>query len=234
MATELEEVENLIAQATFPGVKKILQQHLRGLKAALEAAETAAAEQIATSKPSTTSIAPVIAANNNLKYVPIESFAWEQGSYNSASVTVYVELEGVGSAKDRVSCTFGKYSFDLSVHNLNGKNYRLLKDNLEKDIVPGESKFIVKKDKVVIKLQKVKGEYSYESWNQLTSKKGRDPEKESEKKKDPMGGLMDMMKDMYDEGDENMKKIIGEAMLKSQRGEKMDHKLPPPSGMDDF
>lgn len=33
---------------------------------------------------------------------------------------------------------------------------------------------------------------------------------------------MDMMKDMYDEGDDNMKKIIGEAMLKSQRGEKPD------------
>ena len=33
-------------------------------------------------------------------------------------------------------------------------------------------------------------------------------------------GIMDMMKDMYEDGDENMKKIIGEAMLKSQRGEK--------------
>ena len=31
---------------------------------------------------------------------------------------------------------------------------------------------------------------------------------------------MDMMKDMYDEGDENMKKIIGEAMMKSRSGEK--------------
>jgi calcyclin binding protein len=31
---------------------------------------------------------------------------------------------------------------------------------------------------------------------------------------------MDMMKNMYEDGDENMKKIIGEAMLKSQRGEK--------------
>jgi len=36
---------------------------------------------------------------------------------------------------------------------------------------------------------------------------------------------MDMMKDMYEDGDENMKKIIGEAMLKAQRGEKSE----PPS-----
>ena len=47
---------------------------------------------------------------------------------------------------------------------------------------------------------------------------------------DPMGGIMEMMKDMYDEGDENMKKIIGEAMLKSQRGEKPDA----PSLKEDF
>jgi hypothetical protein len=31
---------------------------------------------------------------------------------------------------------------------------------------------------------------------------------------------MDMMKNMYDEGDSNMKKVIGEAMLKSRSGEK--------------
>lgn len=36
---------------------------------------------------------------------------------------------------------------------------------------------------------------------------------------------MEMMKNMYEDGDENMKKIIGEAMLKSQRGEKMNDKL---------
>ena len=87
--------------------------------------------------------------------------------------------------------------------------------------------FTVKKNKVLIKLHKVKGEYSFEQWNQLISKKGRDPVKEAEKKKDPSGGLMDMMKDMYEDGDENMKKIIGEAMMKSQRGEKAD-----PSKMD--
>jgi hypothetical protein len=38
---------------------------------------------------------------------------------------------------------------------------------------------------------------------------------------------------MYDEGDENMKKIIGEAMMQSRSGEKM--KTPPmPTGDMDF
>ena len=38
---------------------------------------------------------------------------------------------------------------------------------------------------------------------------------------------MDMMKDMYDSGDDQMKKVIGEAMIKSRNGEKMD--VDPPS-----
>lgn len=33
-----------------------------------------------------------------------------------------------------------------------------------------------------------------------------------------------MMKNMYEEGDENMKKVIGEAMLKSRNGERPDPK----------
>lgn len=41
--------------------------------------------------------------------------------------------------------------------DLDGKSYRLLQNNLDKDIVPEESKILVKKDKVLIKLQKVRG-----------------------------------------------------------------------------
>jgi len=155
-----------------------------------------------------------------------------------------VELPGVGEVKDNVAFSCTPTSFDLKVHGLGGKNYRLLKDNLEKDIVPADSKIVVKRDKVVIKLQKKKGDYSYEHWSALTAKKKRDADGNT--KKDPMGGLMvrsggdegnvrsshrtathhrlmnpfpfplfqDMMKDMYDDGDANMKKIIGEAMVR--------------------
>jgi hypothetical protein len=41
------------------------------------------------------------------------------------------------------------------VIGLNGKNYRLVKTNLEKDIIPSESKTVVKPDKVIVKLKKV-------------------------------------------------------------------------------
>jgi len=225
IANEIAETERFIAEATFPGVKSTLEQHLSKLKKQRTVAEVANnPPPIApsTSIPST-QIAPVVPQLPELSYVPIESFAWDQGSYNSPTVTIFVDLDNVGTVKDQVNVKFTKQSFDLTVVGLNGRNYRLIKDNLEKDIVPEQSTFLVKKNKVVLKLQKVKGEYSYDHWAQLTAKKKRD--ESADIKKDPSTGIMDMMKDMYDSGDENMKRIIGEAMLKSQRGEKME----PPS-----
>merc|ERR1712196_665790 len=115
--------------------------------------------------------------------------------------------------------------------DLNGKNYRLLKSPLEHDILPDKSRFIVKKNKVLIKMEKKKGDYSYEQWQNLVSKKSK--EEQRKRKEDPMGGIMDMMKDMYEDGDANTKKMIAEAMIKSRSGEKPG--MPGmPSGMDNM
>ncbi|CBJ48427.1 conserved unknown protein [Ectocarpus siliculosus] len=159
------------------------------------------------------------------KYATVEKFAWDQGSFSSPKVSVYVPLEGVGAAKERVSCSFTSRGFDLTVKDLNGKSYRLLQNNLDKDIVPGESKILVKRDKVIVKLQKVKGEYgTYDNWANLAAKKA----KRVDPKANPQAGIMDMMKDMYDDGDESTKKLIGEAMLKSHQ----NRGAPPGSSFD--
>ena len=156
---------------------------------------------------------------SELDWSNLSKFAWDQGEYNSQWVTVYLtsDLDGVGAVKDAVTCDFTESSFDLKVVGLNGKNYRLLKSSLDKEIVPEKSKFTVKENKITIKLKKVKGEYSYEQWTDLTSKK--DPAQKKKEKDDPMSGLMDMMKTMYDDGDDQMKKTIGEAMMKQRSGQ---------------
>lgn len=149
------------------------------------------------------------------------SYGWEQGEYNTPWVNVMVHVDGAGTVKDKVTCDFGQDSFDLRVVGAYGKNYRLLVEALDKDIVPDESKIIVKKNRVTVKLKKVKGEYSYDHWTDL-KKKGGKAAKDKEKNRDPTAGIMDLMKDLYDNGDDNMRKIIGESMLKSRNGEKMD------------
>lgn len=154
------------------------------------------------------------------KYVPIDRFAFDAGGYNAQFVTVYVSLPGVGSIdRSLINCQFNSSSFDLVINNLNGKSYRLFQDHLEKDIDPSKSKFIVKSEKIIVKLCKIKqGDYGgYDYWTKLSDKKAR--EKSNKIKDDPQSSIMDLMKQMYDDGDDNMKKIIGETMMKQQRGE---------------
>ena len=167
----------------------------------------------------------------SMKYKPIDKFSFDAGSYNSPSVTIYIMLSNIGTLpKSQIHCSFTKTSFDLTVSDFDGANYRLLKDNLEHEINPEESKMKIKANKIIIKLQKVKSEYgSYDSWNELTSKKSKT---EAKKKKDnPASSIMDLMKDMYDSGDDNMKKMIGETMTKQREG-KLGNGLD--QGMDDL
>lgn len=167
-------------------------------------------------------IAPTVGAGSSY-YHPIDSFSWDQGDSHSALITVYVDLDDVGNLdKSQVQCNFTKDSFVLSVEGLNNKNYKLVQDNLEHYIQPDICSYIIKKNKVVVKLKKAKSdnEYSpYERWNNLLSRKSREQkEADLKKKKDPSTALQSMLKDMYDDGDDKMKALIGEAMLKGQQG----------------
>ena len=165
-----------------------------------------------------TTTAPV---SSGMKFMPIDRFSFDAGGYNAPFVTVYVPLHNVGSIdRDNITCDFSKSSFDLIVRDLNGKSYRLFKDHLEKDIEPEKSKIVVKADKVVVKLAKVKSEYgSYDYWSKLVDNKRRTNKDGSHAKEDPQKSIMKLMKDMYDEGDDQMKKVIGETFMKQQRGE---------------
>lgn len=219
--TEVEQIDHLISIATFDGIIDSLKEYKKKIEKKtqkddnepiIDKIEKVEDTHVKKESPNVTSI-PAVVPDLGLTYVPIENFAWDQGEYNSPVLTIYVDLPGV--QKDKVQCNFTSESFDLKVLDFNARNFRLVKDNLEHDIIPGESKFIVKKDKIILKLKKVKGEYSYENWSKLVSNKPRS--ERDAKKKDPSAGLMDMMKDMYNDGDDNMRKVIGEAMLKSQQ-----------------
>ncbi|KAL1525211.1 hypothetical protein AB1Y20_020078 [Prymnesium parvum] len=156
------------------------------------------------------------AGGTAVQYVPISSHSWDQDSYGTEPNNVYVHIlsgfDGIGQQKDRVTCQFTQNSFDLKVHDFNGKSYRLVKTNLDKNIIAEDSKVIVKKNSIKICLRKEKGKYGYDTWTDLTAKR-----RKIDTESDPGAGIMDMMKQMYDEGDDQMKKTIGEAMLKSRQ-----------------
>lgn len=178
-----------------------------------------AAAAVEDKKQHTTAAAAPPVVSSSLKYVPIDRFAFDAGGYNAPFVTLYIDLPLVGTIpRQNISCDFTSDSFDLIVKDLWGKSYRLCKDSLEKDIDPTKSKIVVKANKVVVKLAKVQqSDYGgYDYWSKLTDPKKKDKGKAAA---DPSSSIMDMMKQMYDEGDDNIKKVIGETMMKQRTGE---------------
>lgn len=139
---ELAEISSLMSSSTFPGVRAALGQYemvVRKRKAEAAAAAAAAADPTNEDKmdtdsgeASTTTSKTVQARGNtpapalsaSAQYVPIVDYAWDS-SYSSPTVTVYIDLPGVGSVKDSVKCTYSQYGMDLTVIGLEGKNYRL-------------------------------------------------------------------------------------------------------------
>ena len=172
---------------------------------------TASASNISSSQPTSTK-----------KYHPFPSLLFDAGQYNSPYITVYLPLPNIGQHDPaKISVNFTSSSFDIIVSDYNGKSYRCVNNNLEKDINVSECKYILKPNKILLKLGKVKGEYgSYDTWTQLSSKNDKSSRNSSNKdSSNPAAGIMDLMKDMYDEGDDNMKKMIGETMYKQRMGQ---------------
>lgn len=233
--SDAEEIEKLISQLKRPTAKMQVQslvEKIRKEASTFETVEKMSVSVKPTAKvdpsppPSSTPVPTVTAkpistgaalSTPSATYHTIDRFAFDAGTNTDKFVTLYLPLPGVGSIpdkKEQITCDFGTEYFDVIVRDLNGKSYRLKKDKLEHDIDPEKSKYIVKADKIVVKLHKVKGDLggAYSIWTKLTDPKWKDKKK---KDVDPRAGMMDMIQDMYNNGDANMKKMIGESLMKN-------------------
>ena len=147
----------------------------------------------------------------------IPSFSWDQ---NDSYVILYFldGLQGIDQLpREQVECDYQKDCVELRILGLNGRNYRWVQ-KLNHDIIPQECKLLIRKDRITMKLKKA---HDKESWYQLQPEERKfDNMKDTED--DPTGGLMKLMKNMYDTGDDNMKRAIAEAMTKAQSGESPD------------
>lgn len=241
--SDCSELRSMLVQAKRPSVRKELQRVLDKFEAELQqtkarcAAPSAAAAPavpaataVAVAKPAAVALpsAPAFqsqAVKPTGPWTEITTFGLDLGGYDKPLVTIDIRLKGVEILpSENVTCDFTEASLDLKVVGLDGQNYRFLKTNLDKDIVSSESTVKVKKNHVIVTLQKKKGDLGYDHWADLCAKGKRKPAAEK-KNADPGGSIMDMMKDLYDDGDDSMKKIIGEAMYKARRGEKQDSDL---------
>eukprot|EP01138_Halocafeteria_seosinensis_P003228 gb/GECG01003302.1/.p1 GENE.gb/GECG01003302.1/~~gb/GECG01003302.1/.p1 ORF type:complete len:250 (+),score=56.27 gb/GECG01003302.1/:1-750(+) len=235
---DIEELQRLIGSCSRDKVTQLLKDDLNKLQRERGNAVQVQKQIDEVSKPKPAAVSTESATGGNSSgsgdakaassgkyFQAVTRFGWGQ-SDKFVSVYVSEDMEGVGSLYEHddqaVQCEFTSNSFDLKVYGLKGRNYRLYRENLENEIDPESSKFKVKQDRVTVMLKK---KDSLDHWTELVSKR----KKPNISKEDPSGGIMDMMKQMYEEGDDNMKRTIAEAWEKSQKAQ-MQGKSP----MDDI
>ncbi|CAH1448653.1 unnamed protein product [Lactuca virosa] len=203
---DLEELRHLQSIAKRPRVVSLISSEIRNLEKQLNDAALVAP----TPTPISTNLKK--ASEPALKYTTLGSFSWDQ---DTDKVKIYVFLEGVD--QEKVDTEFNRMSVDVKFHDVNGKNYRCAIPKLNKEIVPEKCKVLVKPTKVIITLIKA----SKGNWMDLHFKD--DKIKPSlDKERDPMAGIMDLMKNMYEEGDDEMKKTIAKAWTDARSGKAAD------------
>lgn len=209
---DLEEVKALLEKTT----RKRIHGALTAEKSKIETEIRNKVQQQSQSKAELDNEKPaaVVAPITTGYTVKISNYGWDQ---SDKFVKIYITLPGVHHVPmENVQVHFTERSFDLLVKNLNGKNYSMIVNNLLKPIsVEGSSKK-VKTDTVLILCRK-KAENT--RWDYLTQveKDCKEKEKPSyDTETDPSEGLMNVLKKIYEDGDDDMKRTINKAWVESR------------------
>ncbi|KAG7526995.1 hypothetical protein JOB18_047908 [Solea senegalensis] len=162
------------------------------------------------------------AASKAAYTVKITNYAWDQ---SEKFVKIYLTLKDVHKIPtENVEVNFTERSFSVLVKDLDGKNHQMTILNL---LYPIEEKDSFKKLKTDMVLVMCKKQTS-KKWDCLTTVEKQSKEKDKpsvDEKSDPSDGLMSMLKKIYEDGDDEMKRTINKAWSESQekkiRGEDM-------------
>lgn len=214
---DLAELRSIQSIAKRPRVVSLISSEIRKLEKLAEEAGSTVTLQTQTSTPTQTptptpiSTAKVV-SNPAVNYVTLGSFSWDQ---DNDKVKIYVSLEGVD--QEKMATVFKPMSVDVKFHDVQGKNYRCAIPKLNEGIVPEKCKVVVKPTRVIITLPKA----SKGNWLDLHFKEDK-LKPNMDKGGDPMAGIMDLMKNMYEEGDDEMKKTIAKAWTDARSGKAAD------------
>lgn len=201
LALDLEELRQLRSIAKRPRVVSLINSEIHTL-------EKLSKEEAPAPFPTPAKVSSTPAVN----YIALGSFSWDQ---DNEKVKIYISLEAVD--QDKMETEFKQLSFDVKFHDVQGKNYRFTIPKLNQEIVPEKSKVLVKPTRVVITLFKA----SKGNWLDLHYKEDK-LKPNLDKERDPMAGIMDLMKNMYEEGDEEMKRTIAKAWTDARSGKTAD------------
>jgi hypothetical protein len=207
-ALDIVELTSLLSQSSRPAVRALLESALKTAAAPPAPSPAPAPHPLPVSAP-----APAPA----LERWVTPRYSYEQDNTH-LTLLVFDLPPMTPEVRAGGACTITAASVSLCIPHPGAPGgaagFRLLVEPLEKEINVAESSFKFKKTQVEVKLRK---RTAWEHWTALMGKK-RGGGGAVEAEKDPGAGLMDMMKDMYNDGTPEMKKVIAEAWEKSRAG----------------
>lgn len=210
---DLQELKRILAAGSTPYVEALIKSEIEKLEATLNVG-AAKAQQTEAKKAVPTKI-----------YETISKYAFSDSS-KKASVIIK-EIKGLDQAEISFEPKERECVVCVNREKQNMSNLKLTISPLYKKIKPEESKFTKRGETLTLHLIKKKET----SWmklkkSALDQKKPKMSQTKDDKMKDsPDTALMDMMKKMYDEGDDEMKRTISKAMWEAQHKKPEDEKM---------
>jgi len=209
LTKDLEEFQRLFSEATRYRTKNALENEIKRIENEIENSK----RRSSTSTPSdsTASVLPTIKIN---------TYGWDQSDkFLKLYVTVHGAAPGQGQ-DDRIHVSVQPKSVDFQARDIAGKNYEFSVKGLSHPVSPEGSEFKVKKDQILLLLKK---QNEGKAWGYVTEIEMQHKEKSKPKfddKDDPSTSVTKMMKQMYDEGDDDMKRTISKAWYEAQEKKK--------------
>ena len=235
---DIEELEKLIGIATRPNIKRQLIEYKNNLsnlmneeKKKIDAEHKKKEEEKKSEKTESTTenkATEIDASKLNASFTTVSKYAFDTSNNKFIKLYLTDGFDGIKSFNSsNIKSKFTKNSFDVCILGWKDRNYRFSCFNLSKEINPKDSYVKQTNSGLIVYLAKAN---TSDFWDSLEKKKGLFGNKDEEgmptldKNKDPNQSLMEMMRDMYQNGDPEMKRMIAEAWTKSRDEQESKHK----------
>jgi len=215
---DVEELNRLLLTAERTKVKNLLTNEIKQCEQTI----ARGSRQPTVTESNDAHVLQAVATVKPEKYYrDISNYAWDQ---SDKFMKIYVSLSDVaGSAtitKDNITTEFTDKSFRLRLENVSDKNYQCHVGFLWGKIIPADCYYKLKSDSVLLMLKKAEEK---KTWAFVTEREGKEDKKKKSKlnagdakDKDPNEGLMGMLQQMYNDGDDEMKRTIAKSWSESR------------------
>jgi len=211
LTKDLEEFQRLISTTENTRAKKVLTNEIQRIQKEIDGSKS----QTATADKGASSTSSAVGATL-LPTTKITTYAWDQ---SEKFLKLYVTVPGAAPGQEsQIRFEVQPKSADFYANDIAGRNYFFTVKGLLLPITPEGSQFKVKKNEILLMLKKKDEGKSWPSVTELDfqEKEKNKPKMDPKADNDPNAGLMTLMKQMYETGDDDMKRNINKAWTEAQ------------------